>query len=148
MGSVSCGEQSPKLGHWSEPPLPADTSQRRHIFLGRWWFCPCPTTAKASISQPTVKRRALTWPAQPWAPLLQTCRWTSHLDLNLGAAQQWDCPPCPALPHCEALPCCPRGKAPAPHGTLTLPGAPRKLLSEVDLATGDSNFLRAETPHM
>lgn len=98
--------------------MPADTTQRRHIFLGKCWLCPCPTTVKASLPNPAVKRRAPTWPAQPWAPLVQICRWTLHLDLSLGAAMQWNCTLCPALSHREALPCYPRGKAPGPSAPL------------------------------
>lgn len=47
---------------------------------------------------------------------------------------------CPTVRSCPAVP--------GPHSTLTLPGVPRKLLSEMGLATGDSKLLRAENPHV
>jgi len=41
----------------------------------------------------------------------------------------------------------PRGQSPGSCSTLTLPDVPRKLLSVVGLATGDSQLLGAEIPH-
>lgn len=108
-GISVCGDQSPRLGHCSEPALPADTTQRRHIFLGKCWLCPCPTTVKASLPNPAVKRRAPTWPAQPWSRSAGgLCTLTSALGqpCNGTAPCVLLCPtvrPCPAIPGVKPL---------------------------------------------
>lgn len=119
-----------------------------HTF-GETSFClyPIPTIALLSraAGSRTAPRCCACIALDPTSPVLQVgfplwpCLWGCPQHPAVG---QWDGP---AVRSCPAAP---GGKAPGPHITLTQLHVPRKLLSVVGLATGDSQLLlTAKIPH-